>query len=241
MEAYRLSVVILAVDETYSLRNTFNKLAAADAACEYLFMLSRNCTPACLAVVEDICKRPDCRYIIQSGDGLGYAIREAIQAVRGTHIVIWTGDGGGADPAVFPEMVRLSHKYSEKIISTSRWLQKGSFHGYNPIRKVVNFLSQKMFSALFKSDLTDFTNIIQIAPITAYRGIKLQENGFTIIPELQFKLVKLGRQFLEIPCIDNTRQEGRSHAPFRELADYYRVILKIHCMDMSDIIADAQS
>ena len=58
---YRLSVVIYAVDETASLERTFRKLDAYHAACEYVFVLSRSCTPACLETVKRLCERSDCR------------------------------------------------------------------------------------------------------------------------------------------------------------------------------------
>ena len=60
-EEYRLSVVIWAVDETFSLERTFEKLDRGRLAEEYLFVLSRTCTPACLATVEKLCAREDCR------------------------------------------------------------------------------------------------------------------------------------------------------------------------------------
>ena len=147
---YRLSVVICAVDETFSLKRTFEKLDAFHEASEYVFVLAKNCAAGCLETVKSLCERPDCRYIFQPGVGFGDAIRASFQEVTGTHMVVWSADEA-TDVSSFPEMLRLSKKDPEKIIKISRWLRKDGFERYGKVKKVINYISQRSFALLYRS------------------------------------------------------------------------------------------
>lgn len=233
--AYSLSVVLCAVDETFSLRETFNDIDRFHLADEYLFVLSQTCTGDCLQTVKEICAREDCRFIFQSGRGFGNAIRDGIFEVRGDHILLWSADGA-TDSASYPDLVRLSKENPDAIVTISRWLSDDGFPGYNPIRKVVNRVSQRMFALLFGSEQTDLTNPTQIAPTELYRSIRWEENGFDFLPEMIFKPIRLGVRFVEVPGRCLPRREGKSHCSFRELVLYYFRILHIRRMDRSEIL-----
>ena len=233
-----LSAVITCYDETDSLREVFRKLDEAGGIDEFVFVLARRASMQCARTVRDICSEKSyCRYFVQTGYGFGNAVREAIDAVRGTHMLYWTADSGAADPLVFPEMLRLHRLYPEKIITTSRWLDKNGYRGYHPVRKLINFASQQAFRVLFHSELTDFTNIIQIAPVHIYRSIKWEQTDFSFNAEMTFKLVKSGCEFVEVPSRNVERTEGTSHTTLRELAKYYPVILKILFIEKNEIIS----
>lgn len=233
-EDYRLSVVFCAVNESYSLMQAFQKIDSYAAAFEYLFVLSKKSAEKCTETVKEICKKENCSYIIQSGKGLGNAIRDGIKSVTGTHIIFWPADDG-MDTASFPEMVGLSMNNPEAIVTVSRWLKKDGFNGYGKIRKIINGVSQRLFAFLYRSDLTDFTNPTQIAPVALYRKINWQGTGFDFIPEMTFKPLRLGCRFIEVPCKNNKREDGSSNSRFFQLIKYYFVILKIMIMKKKDI------
>lgn len=233
-EDYTLSVVFCTVNEKYSLVDAYSKISEYGYADEYLFVLSKKASDDCFETVKEICKNEKCHYIIQSGYGLGNAIQNAIASVKGSHMILWPADDD-MDTSSFPEMVRLSKENADKIISVSRWIAKDGFQGYGRIRKVINFFSQKAFRLLFKSNLTDFTNPTQIAPVKIYRRIKWQGNGFDLIPEMIFKPLKLGCEFIEVPCRNLVRREGVTNSNFFQLAKYYYVIYKIYRMKKEDI------
>ncbi len=233
-EEYRLSVVFCAVNETCSLNEVYNKISSYGSASEYLFVLSRNASASCFETVKEICKNESCSCIVQKQDGLGCAIREGMESVNGTHMIFWPADDG-METASFPEMVALSKLNPDAIVTVSRWLKKDGMSDYGKIRKMVNFISQKMFAFLYRSDLTDFTNPTQIAPVALYRKIRWQGKGFDLIPEMIFKPLKIGCRFIEVPCKNLKRQEGSSNSRFLELVKYYYVILKIFFMKSKDI------
>ena len=211
------------------------KISKYECAYEYLFVVAKNASNDCLEVVKELCKNEKCRYIIQSNPGLGDAIQTAFSEVTGSHIIFWPADND-MDTTAFPEMVELAKNNPEKIITVSRWLCKDGFKGYGKIRKLINFTSQKCFGLLFKSELTDFTNPTQIAPLKIYRSILWEGTGFEFIPEMIFKPLKLGYEFIEVPCKSMPRQDGKTNGSFLKFAKYYPVIFKIYKMAENDIL-----
>lgn len=232
---YKLSVAFCATNESESLKATYLKLNQYDCADEYVFVLAANASESCIKTVESICENPDCRYIFQKNPGLGNAIRNAIDEAKGTHIIIWPADDG-MDSNAFSEMVRLSKINPDKIVSVSRWLTDDGFENYGKIRKMINYISQNMFALLYKSDLTDFTNPTQIAPLKIYRNINWKGHNWDFIPELIFKPLKLGYEFIEVPCKNLARKEGKSNSSIFKMCKYYIVILRIYFMSENELI-----
>ncbi|MBQ7639227.1 MAG: glycosyltransferase [Clostridia bacterium] len=236
---YSLSIVICAIDETFSLERTFEKLNSFHAADEYLFVLSKDCTSGCLETTKKICEREDCRYIFQPDKGFGDAIRASFDEVKGTHMVVWSADEA-TDISSFPEMLRLSKENPEKIIKISRWMRKDGFEGYGRVKKIVNFISQRAFALLYRSSLTEFTNPTQIAPVKVYRMINWERKGFEFLPEMVFKPLKLGVKFIEVPTKNVAREEGHSHVRFKGWLMYYYMIFKIFFTKKQDLVKEAR-
>ena len=236
---YTLSVVFCTINETISLVDAYSKISKHNLADEYLFVVAKEASAECLDVVQELCKNEKCRYITQSGYGLGNAITDGFFAVNSSHIIVWPADDD-MDSAAFPRMVELSRSNPEKIVSVSRWLAKNGFDGYPRLRKVINYISQKAFAMLYKSDLTDFTNPTQIAPTSLYRSIKWSGNDFELIPEMIFKPLRLGCEFIEVPCKNIPRTDGKTNGTFFKFAKYYKMIYKIRKMDKNDIYAGVE-
>jgi len=222
---YRLSVVICAIDETDLLQTAFSKIYAEAEDAEYLFVLSRNCSPACLAVVKGIvAAHPSCSYRIQTAYGFGNALQDSFGWVSGTHHLVWAADDG-MDINAFKKMLPLSRQNPDSIVKVSRWLPGGGFVNYGAVRTVINHISQKMFAFLYHSDLTDYTNPTQIAPLSLYQSLRYENQDASFLPEVIFKPLKLGYRFIEVPCMDVSK--SKSHIRFFTLCKYYLVIAKI--------------
>ncbi len=237
-DTYRLSIVICAVDETFSLERTFHKLDAYGAACEYLFVLAKSCSDACRDTVKKLCARPGCRWLYQPGKGFGDAIRTAIREVQGTHMVVWSADEA-TDIASFPEMLRLSQENPDAVVKISRFLHPEGFADYGLVKRILNRFSQACFRALYRSDLTEFTNPTQIAPVSLYRRIRWDRSGFEMLTEMVFKPLRLGVRFLEVPTKNVAREEGRSHRTFAAALLYYYMILKIRFTDTKKLTTES--
>ena len=235
---YMLSVLFCAVDESESLKKCFLQFLQEGMAFEYLFVLAKNHAPQTIETVKAICaEHKNCRYMIQSGYGYGNAIRDAFFEVRGTHMMLWTADGGLSFNSA-ANMMRTSAEHPDKIVKISRWIGDGAFVNYGALRRLINGVSQKAFARLYRSSLTDFTSPAQIASVEMYRKIRWERNGFDFLPEMIFKPIKLGYEFIEVPCKNLKRTEGKSHSSFLELANYYRVIYNIYRMDIKDILTE---
>lgn len=226
-DSYKLTVAFCVVDETKLLKDTFQKVRSNFEAFDYLFILSRNSTEKAREAVAEICSTYDnCRFYFQDGYGLGNAIKYAIRLTDGTHLIVWPSDDG-MDSGSFAQMVKTSMKNPEKIIKVSRWLRKGDFVNYGKIRLIINYISQKLFAVLYNCNLTDFTNPTQIAPIDVYSSFEWKNDDFGLIPELVFRPLKAGYQFIEIPCKDTEHRKGNGNSNLLMLIKYYFVILKI--------------
>lgn len=226
-DSYRLTVAFCVVDETQLLKDTFQKIKSKFDAFDYIFILSLNSTQKARTTVTEICNAYDnCRFYFQDGYGLGNAIKSAISLTDGTHLIVWPSDDG-MDCDSFAQMVKTSMKNPEKIIKVSRWLRKGDFVNYGKFRLIVNYVSQKIFAVLYNSNLTDFTNPTQIAPINVYRSIEWKNDDFGLIPELVFRPLKAGCDFMEIPCKNTEHRRGGGNSNLYMLIKYYFIIFKI--------------
>lgn len=232
---YSLSVAFCTINETSSLIDAFTKVSSLNCADEYIFIVAKNATAECKKTVEELCENEKCRFTFQDGYGLGNAIRKSFDEAKGTHLILWPADDD-MDIKAFPEMARLSRENPEKIVTVSRWKAENGFEGYGKLRTVINFISQKAFAILFKSDLTDFTNPTQIAPVSIYRKIKWQGDDFAFMPEMIFKPLKIGCEFIEVPCKSIPRKDGKTNGSFSKFAKYYPVIFKIYKMKPEDIM-----
>ncbi len=236
---YSLSVAFCTINETTSLVDAYEKVSGCNCGDEYIFVVAQTASEECKSTVKRLCENENCRFVVQNGKGLGNAIRTAFDEAKGTHLIVWPADDD-MDSSVFPEMVRLSRMNTEKIVTVSRWKAKNGFEGYGRIKKIINYISQKAFALLYKSDLTDFTNPTQIAPMSLYRKIKWSGEGFEFIPEMIFKPLRLGCEFIEVPCGSIQRKDGKTNGSFSAFAKYYGVIYKISKMKPKDIIEGAE-
>lgn len=233
--SYTLSVIFCAVDETDALKDAFESIDKSAYISEFIFVLSKSASKKCVETAAKLCRDKRCRLIFQSGKGLGNAIKNAIDAARTSHMIVWPSDGG-MDVSAIKTMVSLSQKHPESIVTVSRWLKGGGFEGYGHIRKIINCISQKMFAVLYGCKLTDFTNPTQIAPTELYKKIKWQSDGFDFIPEMTFKPLRLGCRFIEVPCKNLKRSEGKKHNSIKDLVKYYLIAPKIRFMKIDDIL-----
>ena len=55
-----------------------------------------------------------------------------------------------------------------------------------------------------------------------------------------FKPLKIGCEFIEVPCRSIPREDGKTNGDFFKFAKYYPVIYKIHKMTEKDIITGAE-
>src|SRR5690606_10784445 len=84
------------------------------------------------------------------------------------------------------------------------------------------FVFQKLFSALFRTELSDLTYGFRIFPAAAVRNVRWRETGHAFLFESLVKPLRLGTKVKEIPVEWSARSEGESQAVFWRNLYYLR-------------------
>lgn len=156
----------------------------------------------------------------------GGAVRDGIDKASGSHILMMAPDLE-TDPAYVKDFIKEAKKYPQDMITASRWLKKGSFKGYNPVKLVLNYIFQKVFTVLYGVKLTDITFGYRLAPSNLLQLIKWEETKHPFFLETLLKPLKLGTKVHEIPTTWKSRCEGESQNSFWATFKYLRIAFKV--------------
>ena len=86
------------------------------------------------------------------------------------------------NPYELNNMIRISQKNPQSIISADRWISEKGFSNYGFIKFLANFFFQKLIKFFFKYEILDFTFAYRIYPKRALKGYKIDElrHGFAL-------------------------------------------------------------
>jgi glycosyltransferase involved in cell wall biosynthesis len=237
-----VSILLPAINETYSLRQTVENILAdcrKEELCEFFIVLCNKSTPECVKTAEEIKQQTGSlipvRIYYQKQPFIGSAMREAFDLVQGTHVVMMSSDLE-TDPAVIPDFISHVKKHPNNIVTASRWLGNGAFSGYNRVKLIANFIFQKIISLLFWKKLTDATYAYRIFPVSLVQNIRWTEAKHPFFIETALKPLRLGVKFSEIPARWEARTEGESQNSFFKNFAYFRVAFKVRFMKKSSIL-----
>ncbi|MDR1897756.1 MAG: glycosyltransferase family 2 protein [Prevotellaceae bacterium] len=236
-----VSVVLPAINETYSLKKTVEIImntCCKEDICELLIILCDKSTPECVKTAEyirQINENVPVGIYYQKEPFIGSAMREAFDLVKGTHVIMMSTDLE-TDPNIVSEFIELIKNSPEDIITASRWIEDGNFRGYNKVKLILNFIFQKIISWLFFSKLTDLTYAYRIFPVPLVQSINWEETKHPFFLETALKPLRLGVKINEIPAKWNARTEGESQNSFFKNFDYFRVAVKIRFMKKIKIL-----
>ena len=243
MQLQSVSVLMGAVTESACLKKTVEDILSLPQQTRIKEILiaypKERVTPACKAVLESF--ENDCthsavniRVIAQKTPRLGF-FSDLIEIAGGTHCVFFPSDGA-MPVSLIKRMVALEKRHPTAIVSSSRWLKKGSFTDYNRLKLTLNKLSQKYLRVLYHTRLTDLTNAVQIAPTRLMQRIRWEETGFSRGMEMVLKPLRLGVKIMEVPTDYAERTEGQSSNSAAELCAYFTTSLRIRCMRKADLL-----
>lgn len=236
-----VSIVIMTYNETDLLRKTLNTVLCTcnhDDLCEIIIVTAPKSTPENLETAEALMgcggDVPVSVYM-QKKPYIGNACREAIEIAQGTHIIIMPADGEIEIEAA-ARMIELSKEHPDTVITTSRWLNSGSFSGYNKLKLALNFLFNRMMGLMFRTELTDVSNVYQIAPLSTLRALHLTEEKEAFYLECELKLIRAGSKIIEIPCKWSLRDDGKAKAEILKCFSYIGTALRIRFSKHSYIV-----
>lgn len=235
-QALKVSFVVTVLNETESLRETVDTIFALAArhVHEILIVIAPHTTAASRTVIRELGgKYPGCvRVHEQRLPFLGGALQEGFAQARGDFILLIASDLE-TDPAVVPRFIEVMQTGNWDIVATSRWVKGGGFRGYNPLKLVLNYLFQKLFRVLYRTNLTDLTFGYRLYRRSALEGIVWEELRHPFLLECLLKPLRRGARATEVPCPWRPRNEGRSANTLLQTFHYVRTAVKTRCVPVS--------
>lgn len=226
MEFKNATILLPAINETYSLKKTveiiFQTCKYKDIA-ELIILLSKKSTQQCVETANTLCQKyPQKVWICyQKLPYVGGACREGFALAKGSHVVLMSTDLE-TDPGLVCKFIKMAKKDPEAVITASRWMKKCQFRGYNKLKKICNWIFQKLLNICFFTSLSDMTYAFRIFPAALVKKINWEELRHPFFLETALKPLRLGVKFLEIPANWEARSEGESQNGFLANFKYFK-------------------
>ena len=224
-----VSILIPAMDETYSLSRTVDVIAGTcqhqDIAEIMIIIAPDKTSQDTIKTAEELITKYSGQIKIfiheQKLPFLGGAIRDGINIASGSHFVMMSADLE-TDPELVSQFIELSKQYPDRIITATRWRRGGSFKGYNKVKLICNYIFEKAIAWFYFSSLSDMTFGYRLFPTELMRRIKWEELKHPFLLETALKPLRLGVKFMEVPAKWEARTEGVSQNSFFSTFKYFR-------------------
>ncbi len=238
-----ISILLPTLNETYSFVKTINTiLDTCDSKNikEFRVIICERTTKNSLASIEEGRKISEGRgvpfvVVNQKLPFAGGAVRDGITTALGSHILMMAPDLE-TSPDNVSDFIAMAKKYPDDMITASRWLKKGSFSGYNPLKLWLNLLFQKIFTTLYGVNLTDITFGYRLAPTELLQNINWEEVKHPFFLETALKPIRLGVTIHEIPVLWKSRVEGESQNSFWATFKYLKIAFKVRIESKSAML-----
>jgi len=240
--ALTVSVILPVIDETTSLRKTVDIILAENAAdvSEILIITCKKTTEAALAVCDELVRENPCvQARTQTRPFLGGAMRDAFEFASGSHVLMMASDLE-TDPATVKDLIEAARQGCD-IATATRWVQKDSFHGYNPLKHAMNLVFQKTFALLYGVSLSDLTYGFRIFKTELVKKIEWEELRHAFLLETLLKPLRLGARVVEVPTVWRKREEGISHNQLIQHFAYFRIGFKTRFRGKQELLARCTS
>lgn len=228
-KAMRVSFIVTVLNETDSLKETVDTIfaLAADSVQEILIVIAPRTTPSSRAVIRELADKygDSIRVHEQRLPFLGGALREGFAQARGDFLMLMASDLE-TDPALVPQMIETMKTGQWDIVATSRWIAGGGFEGYGRLKLVLNYLFQKFFRLVYRTNLTDLTFGYRLYRRTILDGIVWEELRHPFLLECLLKPLRRGARVTEVACQWRPRVEGDSANTLLRTFHYLRTAVK---------------
>lgn len=237
------SVLVAAVNETFSLRETVEELrrfCRPEDLAEILILLHPDrTTPGCRETAEALVSasdgRPPVRILYQALPFAGGAYRSAIPEAKGSHCVMMSADLE-TPPEAVGRMIAESKRAPGAVVTASRWMAGGGFSGYSRVKIVCNAIFQKLIAAMFLTRLSDLTYAFRLFPTALLRMVDWRELRHPFFLETSIVPLRLGVPFVQIPANWRPRAEGESQNTFLANFRYFRTAFRVRFARRSSLL-----
>ncbi len=237
-----VTILLPAMDETYSLKETVDVIASTcdhkDLA-EFILLLCDRTTSESRKTAEKLVK--DYKGILpiyihdQKLPFVGGAIREGIDLAKGSHVVMMSSDLE-TDPHIIRQFIERSKRHPNRIITATRWKKGGGFEKYNKVKLVCNLIFERAIGFFYFTGLSDLTYAYRIFPTDLMQKINWEELKHPFFLETALKPLRLGVKFQEIPAHWVARTEGVSQNTFFANFKYFKTAWHNRFLSKSQIL-----
>lgn len=236
-----VSILIPAMDETYSLEQTVEIIldtCVLNDIAEFIIILCERTSVECRCIAENLVKKYQDKVRIYIYDQVkpfaGGAVQEGFDLAIGSHVIMMASDLE-TPPRLVHQFIEFAKANPDKVITASRWIKGGGFKNYNKVKLVCNAIFEKTIAMFFGVKLTDPTYGYRCLPTNLAQNINWEELKHPFFLETALKPIRLGTKFIEIPAQWEARTEGMSQNTFFANFRYFKTAWHIRFMPKKSI------
>ena len=224
---YSISIILPILNEINSLKKTLQIINKIRVDKEFIVIYSNKLTQDLVKdEIHSLKKKyKNLRCLKQIRPFVGGAIDLGIRNAKKNYIALMASDME-TNPHELSNMINISSKNNNSIISADRWISKKGFSEYGFIKFLANFTFQKLVKIFFNYKILDFTFAYRIYPKNALKNHKIKElrHGFAL--ETLLAPMKKGFNVITLPAKWKKRVEGSSSITIQSYLSYLKVFFK---------------
>ncbi len=225
-----LSVVVTVYTETLSVAETVRRLLLNDHGSirEILLVLH----PGSSQATKQICADLEAKYdvvrvhIQQKTPGVGWALREGMNAASEQAVCIMAGDLE-TEPEAVERMFQKMKSTGADVVLGSRWAPHGGFVNYGFVKHILNWMFQRACRVIYSTQMDDLSYGFKILRKRVIESINWECAFHEIFIETTVKPLRRGFHFEQVPTIWVGRTEGASVNTFVRNLKYVSLALKV--------------
>lgn len=225
-----LSVVVTVYTETDSIRETIERLVrnAGSQPYEIILVVAANASAETKLMCRQMASAYDVVKVLEqrTGPGVGRALREGMAAATHQCVAIMSADLE-TEPEAVERMYRKMRETGADVVIGSRWEKGGGFVNYAPVKRVCNWIFQKIFGIIYGTRLSDLTYGFKLFRNEVAQSIPWESTHHTIYIETTLKPLLYGYSIEQVPTVWIGRREGESVNPFFRNFAYVKLALAL--------------
>lgn len=240
------TIIITALNETDSLKKAVEIVLDTchhDDLEEILLTLAKISTKECIETAETLAKMNidvPIKLFFQTKPYIGGAFMDAFMEATGSHVVMLAADMD-TDPNAVHLLIEKSKQFPDRVITANRWKKGGGFVGYSKVKKVCNYIFNRVFAVFYLTTLTDMTYGYRLLPTKLVKSINWEEYKHPFYLETALKPLRLGKKFIQIPAVWRQSEDGKSVNSFFDSFKYFKPIFHNRFISKDKILKENYS